>query len=195
MINKKIIIGTMFCTFSLGAISQTNMTANIDVKANAVSGCVIKANPFNFSDTLVLHSSTNGNMTLQCSKGISVRINGTDKNNPALYNGPRMWRVGETTDKPETRIRYGIFSDTIVSTPDFEVISHPLNKYIWNYSSGSNNFSLNIKMITGNAVVLPFNAKVLESRGVTSGETNIDFNSKKILPGDYTDDFTYTLTF
>lgn len=195
MINKKIIIGTIFGTLSLGAISQTNMSANIDVKANAVSGCVIHANSFNFSDALVLHSSTNGNMTLQCSKGVSVRINGADKNNPALYNGPRMWITGATTDKLETRIRYGIFTDTVVSTPDFEVISHPLNKYIWNYSTGPTDFSLRLKMITGNSIVLPLNAKVLESRGVTTDTTNIDFDSKKIIPGDYSDDFTYILTF
>lgn len=87
------------------------------------------------------------------------------------------------------------YTDQIVTNSDVQLIKQATVNYLWSYGSGATDFSVTLKMLTGNKAVLPFRARIIESRGVTSDTSQVDFDPRKIIPGNYSDDFIYTLTF
>lgn len=182
---------------ALSIISNAEEQSNIKITANLNSGCQINANNISFGVVEEMYKIVAAPMNIRCSKNVVADIRGSDKNNPTPYWGPRMWRVGASSDRPETRIRYAVSTYAIESNKDIEVIKMPHVNYLWHYISGNgSDYNLVIKFLSGENTVLNFNGVIEQySAGTTQSTNLILFNSKEIIPGEYTDDFTYNVNF
>lgn len=180
-----------------GSLSQAaSKTANMSVTTKVNSGCFITASNMDFGPITASGQSASAPLTIRCSKDTQVNITGSDRNNPGQVYGPRMWRVGETVDKHETRIRYGVMTSSITSNTNVQVVKQARDNYLWNYGGPSYDYNLTIKLLTGEAVTLPiFGIIDSISTGTNIGSPNRNFVPTEVIPGNYYDEFTYKFDF
>lgn len=173
-------------------------SGNKDMKVSATveKGCVVSASPYNFGDikSSILFEIS-GTLTMQCSKGMQVVITGSDLNNPGAINGPRMWHENAKSDLRNSRIRYSVLTKNVQDNSDLQVIKHPRANSIWNYRDATFDYRFIVKFLTGNMSVLPMVAAINSDIGINLSDTVVPFNNMLLLPGNYSDTFTYTLTF
>lgn len=192
--NKYIIISLLL---GFGSISHAaNKTSSMSVTTKVDSGCFITTSNMDFGVVSSSGQTASAPLTIRCSKDTQVSITGSDRNNPSQIYGPRMWRVGETVDKHETRMRYGVITSLVTSNTNVQVVKQARDNYLWNYGGPNYDFNLTIKLLTGNAVTLPiFGIIDSISTGVTNGSPIRSFVATEVIPGNYYDEFTYKFDF
>jgi hypothetical protein len=194
---KKLLFISLFSAVSLNSIAASN-TENIKVTALVQAGCIVSAQDISFGDLQVSQSNRSiqaiaqAPLTLQCSKGTNIQLTGSDKNNPGFVYGARLWLEGATKDERETRIVYGVQMNNVTTNSNISVTKAARNHYLWNVAG---NHHFNFKINTSNQVVLPIYGQLLDHRGITADSTIDPLDLFSIKPGNYTDDFVYTLTF
>lgn len=188
-IKRAIVLGIL----SMCGVVNAQNTGDIKVSAEINAGCKIVASDIAFG-LIEVSKLVSAPMNIRCSKNTVVNIEAKDKNNPGQHWGPRMWRVGATTDKPETRIRYAVSTYMLEPSSALQIISRPRDNYLW--ISATKEFMLTVKFLNTENVELPFKGVIEQyDTGVSSNPTLVEFKPMQIVPGDYTDELIYVINF
>ena len=180
---------------ALGFISHSVFAQSnqFNITANTTSGCNVLASDINFGQ-LIASVNQNTTLNVHCSKGANVTIEGTGSKNPDALNGHFM-TIGTytmtqgTSNKDFTKgLAYRLTTNNISSNSDFTLVYRPRDN-IFSYNLAkigftAYNHSMIVKSLTGNNIPLVFTATVLNTNPF-----------KQLAPGDYYDNFTYTLTY
>jgi hypothetical protein len=193
---KYIFITAAILSTSLINANAATKNSNLSVSAKMASGCFITATNMNFGVVTGPGQTSSATMALRCSKNTQVSIIGSAKNNPGAVYGPRMWRVGATTDKHETRMRYGIDTSSIVSNTEVQVVKQAKDSYLWNNSGAGYDYNLVIRLLTGESTTFQIKGFIdPTSIGINVNDSPKPFKASELLPGAFYDEFTYNLTF
>lgn len=194
--NKKLLLMSALGVLSFNSFAAST-PAELKVSAKVTAGCIVSAQDISFGDLQVSQSNRSiqaivqAPLTLQCSKGINIQLTGSDTNNPYFIYGPRLWLEGATKDARETRIRYGVYLNNVITNSDITVIKPAKDNYLWTVGG---DYNFNFKINTSEKIDLPIYGELLDHLGITDS-TNYPLDLFSVKPGNYTDDFVYTLTF
>ncbi len=180
---------------ALGFISHSVFAQSnqFNITANTTSGCNVLASDINFGQ-LIASVNQNTTLNVHCSKGANVTIEGTGSKNPDALNGHFM-TIGTytmtqgTSNKDYTKgLGYILTTNNISSNSDFTLVYRPRDNFfaydLAKIGFAAYNHSMIVKSLTGNNIPLVFTATVLNTNPF-----------KQLAPGDYYDNFTYTLTY
>lgn len=193
---EKILLISGLSIVSLNSMAAST-SSEFKVGATVNAGCIVSAENINFGELQVSQSNryikkiADAPLTIQCSKCINIQLTGSSINNQSFYLGPKLWLDGSTTDLRQTRIRYGVQMNNVQTNDDITITKAARYNYLWNVSCDHH---FNFKIKTSNKVVLPIYGQLLDHIGI-SDTNNAPLDLFTIKSGNYTDTYTYTLTF
>ena len=186
---KKYLFCFNFILIAFNAHAQ-NSTSPLKVSSTMSNSCSISAQNYNYG---ILDSATTitQDIKLRCNKDTLVELRALSKNNPEGYrsgfmtqNGQQVPQMGNI-DKPlNVGIRYFFYTSLVQSNSDYTVVQRPLSNVLQFKFPNGYDYSMKLKVNTGNEVILPISAQIHSS-----------YNSKVYIPGNYYDTAVFNLSF
>jgi hypothetical protein len=187
-ITKSMTIGFFLIYVTNSFASATN--SDVQVRAIINPTCFISSQDYNFG-ILESVASITQQMTLRCNKDTTITVSVLSKTNPQGFRSGFMTKNAQqvpqngNVDKPtDVGVRYYFDSTLVQNTPSLTVVRRPYNNVFQFKIFPDYDYSMQLKLNTGNTVNVPIIAKIHST-----------YNSKLLVPGNYYDIATYVLEF
>lgn len=184
---KKILLPLLIVLGTSVNAQSVNSSSNIKVSAQAVAGCKLSGDNANFSDVLA-GARANMDLRIQCSKTTPVILTVSSGVNPNNIHGQFMSIGGAVVNNvslnsPEA-LQYFVHTNEVKNNAKYTITRRPKDESLFVYINGTYDYRLMLTLHTSEEVVLPLRAQI-------TGDNVF----MKLIPGDYSDNATYHLTF
>lgn len=152
-----------------------------------MAGCKLSGDNASFGDVLA-GARANMDLRIQCSKTTPVILTVSSGVNPNNIHGQFMSIGGAVVNNvslnsPEA-LQYFVHTNEVKNNAKYTITRRPKDESLFVYINGTYDYRLMMTLHTSEEVVLPLRAQI-------TGDNVF----MKLIPGDYSDNATYHLTF